>query len=534
MSDTGLSLLTNAARSDWVRLRTLIMLRWLAVSGQTATVVLADIYLAVTLPLNLCAAAIAASVAFNIVSTVVHPENKRLSERDTALTLLFDLVQLSVLLFATGGLTNPFSVLVLAPVTISATALTLRATLALAGAALALITLLATVHLPLRFADGTQLDLPDIYLAGTWGALLIAIVFLALYARRVTIETFSMSQALIATQMALAREQRLTALGGLVAATAHELGTPLATIKLTAAELAHELKDRGDLAEDIALIREQTDRCRDILRSLGRAGKDDRHMRSAPIEAVVEEAAEPHRGRGKAIHLRVDGVPADPGDATDQPTIHRHPEVIHGLRNLVQNAVDFADAHVWIDIDWDDTHLRIVVGDDGPGYPEDMVGRWGDPFIRRRSELNPQSGERPGYEGMGLGLFIAKTLLERMGAEVTFTNGSDGAAAVIGGRFADPGLPGPGLSGSGLPGVGLSGSGLSGVGLSDPAQDTGPDLVIPEERYRPGPPRGVDPELARPPGAIVEVLWLRSQLEAPRAAVRGPLGANEPFSPLPG
>ncbi|MEM9047261.1 MAG: ActS/PrrB/RegB family redox-sensitive histidine kinase [Pseudomonadota bacterium] len=477
MTDPGFSLLTNAARSDWVRLRTLIMLRWLAIVGQTATIVVSDAVLQLSLPLNLCAVAIAASVAFNIVSTLVHPENKRLSERDTALTLLFDLMQLSVLLFATGGLTNPFAVLVLAPVTISATALTLRATLALAGAALALITLLALVHLPLRFADGASFDLPDIYLAGIWVALLIAIVFLALYARRVTLEAFSMSQALIATQMALAREQRLTALGGLVAATAHELGTPLATIKLTAAELAHELRDRPDLNEDVALIREQTDRCRDILRSLGRAGKDDRHMRSAPVEAVVEEAAEPHRERGKTMILRIVGSVAGSGSTPNQPMIIRHPEIIHGLRNLVQNAVDFAKDHVWIDIGWDDSELRIAVGDDGPGYPEDMVGRLGDPFVRRRAEMPIPSAERPGYEGMGLGLFIAKTLLERMGAQVTFANGSEG-------------------------------------------------------RLLPGLHATADPKIARPPGAIVEVIWPRAILEATHESVRGPLGANPPFANL--
>lgn len=476
MSDAGLSLLTNAARSDWVRLRTLILLRWLAIAGQTGAVLAAHVLLEMRLPLDLCAAAIAASAAFNIISTVVHPENKRLSERDTALALLFDLGQLGVLLFATGGLTNPFAVLVLAPVTISATALTLRATLALSGAAAALISFLALVHLPLGLADGTALTLPGIYLAGMWAALLIGIVFLALYARRVTVETFTMSQALIATQMALAREQRLTALGGLVAATAHELGTPLATIKLVSGELAREVADRPDLAEDVALIRAQADRCRDILRSLGRAGKEDSHLRFAPVSAVVEEAAEPHAERGSEIILRIDGEAAD-GPVPGQPMIRRHPEIIHGLRNLVQNAVDFSAGHVWIDIDWDAGSLRIAVGDDGPGYPEDLVGRLGDPFLRRRSEPPRRDAARPGYEGMGLGLFIAKTLLERSGAQVTFANGS-------------------------------------------------------EDRGPPGLPEDADPGLARPPGAIVEVVWPRAVLEAPPDSIWGPLGENRPVEIL--
>ncbi|QDL91779.1 ActS/PrrB/RegB family redox-sensitive histidine kinase [Paroceanicella profunda] len=475
MQEAGLSLMTNAARSDWVRLRTLTLLRWLAIGGQTMAVVVASQWFDVALPLDLCGFAIAASAAFNIISTVVHPQNKRLSERDTALILLFDLTQLALLLFLSGGLTNPFCVLVLAPVTISATALTLRVTLLLGLAALADISLLALFHLPLAFDDGTDMILPSLHIGGTWAALLIGIIFLALYARRVTIETFTMSQALIATQMALSREQRLTALGGLVAAAAHELGTPLATIKLASSELAHELKDRPDLLEDVRLIRAQTDRCRDILRGLGRAGKDDAHLRHAPIAAVVEEAAEPHVDRGRDVIVRLEGeVDDDSPAAPDQPEINRRPEVVHGLRNLIQNAVDFSRGHVWIDIDWDDANIRIAVGDDGPGYPADVIGRLGDPFVRRRSG-QPQPGiERPEYEGMGLGLFIAKTLLERSGARIAFANGSEHAGAA-------------------------------------------------------GLPPGADPEHARPPGAIVEVIWPRAVLEVTREESRAALGSNRPF-----
>ncbi|HEU0222138.1 MAG TPA: ActS/PrrB/RegB family redox-sensitive histidine kinase [Paracoccaceae bacterium] len=473
MTDATFSLLTNAARSDWVRLRTLVLLRWLAVAGQSAGVAVASLVLDIDLPLDLCGFAIAASAALNIVLTIVHPENKRLSERETALTLLFDLGQLGVLLFLSGGLTNPFSVLVLAPVTISATALTLRATLLLGLAAMALVSVLAVFHLPLRFGNNDFLHLPGLYILGMWAALLIGMIFLALYARRVTVETFSMSQALVATQMALAREQRLTALGGLVAAAAHELGTPLATIKLVSSELAREFRDRPEVLEDIELIRGQADRCRDILRSLGRQGKDDSHMRFAPVLAVIEEAAEPHSGRGKRIIVRLDGAVSSEG-RPDQPDVPRHPEIIHGLRNLIQNAVDFAEAHVWIDVDWDATNLRIAVGDDGPGYPPDVVGRLGDPFVRRRPSTPRAEVERPEYEGMGLGLFIAKTLLERSGARITFANGSE----------------------------------------------------APTER---GLEPGVDPVLARPPGAIVEVVWPASRIEASRRETRGPLGSNQPF-----
>ena len=229
-----------------------------------------------------------------------------------------------------------------------------------------------------------------------------------------------MSEALLATQMALAREQKLTDLAGVVAAAAHELGTPLATIKLVSAELIEELSAHPELQEDARLIRDQADRCRDILRDMGRAGKDDLHLRQAPVSALLREAAEPHMGRGKRVLF---GFGPPEGESDVQPTVLRRPEIIHGLRNLIQNAVDFARATVWIEADWTDRTLTVRIIDDGEGFPPNVIGRIGDPFVRARRE--PDTAKRPGYEGMGLGLFIAKTLLERSGAELTFTNATD-------------------------------------------------------------------------------------------------------------
>jgi two-component system sensor histidine kinase RegB len=419
-ADPAVELVRQDARSDWVRLRTLLVLRWLAILGQTVTVVTASFYLGLRVELGLCFLAIGASVISNLIAMTIFPENQRLSDRDAMLTLLFDLSQLSFLLFLTGGLNNPFALLILAPVTISATALTMRSTTILGCLAVLMITLLAMFHVPLTTMSGEVLQLPDIFIVGFWSAITIGIVFLSAYARRITSETHSMSQALLATQMALAREQKLTDLGGVVAAAAHELGTPLATIKLVSTELAEELDGQPDLAEDARLIRDQADRCRDILRSMGRAGKDDLHMRSAPLGAVVREAAEPHADRG--VEVLYDFV-ADPGEPEGQPVIWRKPEVIHGLRNLVQNAVDFAETRIWVEGGWGEGQIRIRITDDGHGFPQDLLGRLGDPFLSRRARS--QGRDRPGYEGMGLGLFIAKTLLERSGARVTFFNASD-------------------------------------------------------------------------------------------------------------
>ncbi|MDN5787028.1 ATP-binding protein, partial [Pseudorhodobacter sp.] len=160
---------------------------------------------------------------------------------------------------------------------------------------------------------------------------------------------------------------------------------------------------------------------RDILRSMGRAGKSDLHLQRAPLGAVLREAAEPHLGRGKEV---IFDLREARGADSAQPVILRKPEVIHGLRNLIQNAVDFAKTTVWVDAEWDEDQLLLRVVDDGDGYPTHILGRIGDPFVSRRGGIRP-SHPRPGYEGMGLGLFIAKTLLERSGAELSFANGTD-------------------------------------------------------------------------------------------------------------
>jgi two-component system, sensor histidine kinase RegB len=483
MLDDDLPLLTRAARSSWLRLRTLILLRWLAIIGQSAAVLFASLVLGLDLRLGLCALVIGGALVFNVIAMKLGAENRRLTEVEATVSLGFDLVQLGALLFLSGGLSNPFALLLMAPVTISASVLTLRATILLGALACSIITFLVVFHLPLRLATGVEVAPPGLLTVGTWASLVIGVVFLAAYARRVTEETFSMSQALSATQMALGREQQIAALGGVVAAAAHELGTPLATIRLVATELAEDLRDRPEARDDALLIGAQADRCRDILRAMGTRGHDDALVHHAPFSSVIDEAAAPHADRGIRIITRIEGALAEDVPPI-QPEVLRRPEIIQGLRNLIQNAVDFARTTVWIDLDWTPADLRVAIGDDGPGYPPDLIGRIGEPFVRVRPAQNlPQSpGQipaqapapspaRPGYEGMGLGLFIAKTLLERSGAELRFSNGSDN----------------------------------------------------PREARLAGPV-----EFSRPTGAIVAVTWPRARIAVDPAAARGPLGPNLP------
>lgn len=412
--------LSQDKRGEFLRLRTLTTIRIIAIIGQCAALLVAYMVFDLRFDLGLSALVVAAAGASVLIALTLFPQTKRLSDTEAMLTFLFDIAQLVCLLYLTGGITNPFSLLILAPVAVSASALQIRATLIVAGVAISLVSLISLHYRPLQFADTSLLAVHPIIAFGTWAAIVVGIAFQAFYAHRIARESSSMADALLAAQMALSREQKLTDLGGVVAAAAHELGTPLATIKLISSELAQELQDDPDLLEDVQILSQEADRCRDILHSMGRAGKDDLHLRRAPVSAVIEEAAEPHLARGKDVEITLESVGTP-------PTILRRPEVIHGLRNLIQNAVDFAQSRVTVMVSWDETVLRIVVQDDGPGFPAQTLASIGEPFLGRRYDP-ARSKLRPEYKGMGLGLFIAKTLLERSGARLECGNGPKGGA----------------------------------------------------------------------------------------------------------
>jgi len=444
----------HAARPGWtdlprrgrgLSLRTLIILRWMAVTGQSATIFVATAILHFDLPLMACMAAIAAGAGFNLYAT---SELKTLDPnpadgRRTALHLGFDMIQLTVLLALTGGLQNPFCLLLVAPVTVAAASLPARQALALG--ALALLAAVALFHwsMPLPWAKGTELDLPPLYRFGIGLALVTGVVFTATYAWRVAADAEKLELALATTQDVLQREQRLAALGGLAAAAAHELGTPLATIQVVAKEMRRAASADPALLEDAQLILEQAERCRDILKRLSQAPEDDGALSGAvSLRALLEEVIQPHRGFDldfeAAVRTRSGERP---------PHVRRLPEVVHGLSTLVENAADFAAAAVRVEAVVDAGWIVVSVLDDGPGFAADILPRLGEPYVTSRPQgkarraLTAQiaaaaqaaSGRRnrkgapstaaapvaPSQGGMGLGFFIARTLLERSGGEVS-------------------------------------------------------------------------------------------------------------------
>jgi two-component system, sensor histidine kinase RegB len=413
-----------------LRLRTLIRLRWLAVVGQSFAVFFVSNVLEFPLPLGYCLALIALSAWLNIFLSLRWPAVQRLSSGAAGYLLAYDIVQLAGLLYLTGGLQNPFAFLFLVPVTISATSLPLLSTLVLCGLGFVFATFLAFYHLPLPWSASQPLVLPPAYVAGMWVALISGAVFSTIFARRIAVEGRQMSTALTATELVLAREQRLSALDGLAAAAAHELGTPLATIALVAKELRREFPANSPHSEDLDLLVSQAARCRVILSKLANHEQAaDEIYGQVKLSIMLEDLVAPLRGPD--VQITITAQPLTAREKTAEPVFMRNPAIAYGLGNILENATDFATAKMDVLIQWSKSVVMVTVKDDGPGFDQMIFDRLGDPFVTTRpgygaalhtdTEL-PGDVEKTGHDGMGLGLFIAKTLLERTGASVKLSN----------------------------------------------------------------------------------------------------------------
>ena len=418
MSDTSI-ITTREPGSGFARisLRTLVPIRWVAIAGQALTILIVHYGLGYRLPLVPALGVVGGSVVLNVALILLRQAAARLGERDAALCLGYDILQLAILIYLTGGLQNPFSILILAPVTVAATILSRRPVIALSILAVAAISVLALWHMPLPWRTEPLVFPPELIL-GIWVALVLATVFIGGYTWSVAQEARRLRDAVAATQLALAREQRVSAVGALAAAAAHELGSPLATIAVVARELAHDLPPDSPHTDDAALLLSQSERCRKILAELARQPEHDggSPYTRLPISALVETAGALHRHEGVKLIFATAGQPEP-----EEPLVRRSPEIMHGLNNLIQNAVQFARREVSVTTFWDKATVTVEIADDGPGFPLHLLGRLGEPYI----------STRPGTaDHMGLGIFIAQSLLERSGAELTFDNLPEGGAHV--------------------------------------------------------------------------------------------------------
>ncbi|MBR0902979.1 ActS/PrrB/RegB family redox-sensitive histidine kinase [Bradyrhizobium liaoningense] len=410
--------MTEIAESDFrhaqrhIRLDTILRLRWLAVLGQLAAIFIVAQGLEFNVEIVPCVSIIALSAALNLALQTAANPMQRLEPMQAAGLLALNIVELAGLLFFTGGLQNPFSFLFLAPVLISATALPARFTFGLGLLAVACASILFFFHLPLPWDSDDPLVLPPIYLLGVWLSIALAIGVTSLYSFQVSEEARKLADALAATELVLTREQHLTQLDGLAAAAAHELGTPLATIFLISRELEKTVKD-ASISADLKTLREQTQRCRDILSKITQLSSTGAPFDRMKLSELIEEVVAPHRDFGVDIKVRIAVAVAA------EPVGSRNPAILYGIGNIVENAVDFARTTVEVNAWWNKDHIELVISDDGAGIPPDILNRIGEPYLSRRRPQDEGGSER---RGLGLGVFIARTLLERTGAKVSFTN----------------------------------------------------------------------------------------------------------------
>jgi len=406
-----------------LRLETLVRLRWLAVIGQTAGVLFVAFVLNYQLPLAPIFTLIALSAWLNVLLLIKYPANMRLRSHYAAALLAYDCLQVGGLLYLTGGLTNPFAILLVAPVSVSATTLTFRWTVLLSCLSVAVATVLGFFHFALPWDPAAPIHFPQLYTFGIWAGIVCGVSFIAAYTNRVAHEARQLADALSATELVLARETHITALDGLAAAAAHELGTPLATIALAGKEALSDLSDPDSVREDLELIAEQTARCRAILQKLRNLNSAENPFSELTASDLVAEVVEPQRFFGIDIDMSKKGE-------GDQPLLARNAGLIYGLGNFIENAVDFAEHKVFIEVLWNKDEISINIKDDGPGFAPEMLVRLGEPYLTTRpKDFIDHDPTEPG--GLGLGVFIAKTLLERSGAQVSFANISASGNACV-------------------------------------------------------------------------------------------------------
>ncbi len=412
-----------AASKSRLKLGTIVRIRWLAVIGQSLAVAIVTLGLGFDMPIGPALLLIAMSAWLNIYLSIRFPARFRLSNTFAIGLLIYDVLQLGALLYLTGGVDNPFAMLLVAPVTVSAATLTLRNTLFLGGLALLVTMVLIFFAMPLPWGASQAPTLPFLYKLGYFAAVTACMAFLAIYAWRITKETSQMSTALATTELVLAREQKLHALDGLAAAAAHELGTPLSTIVLVTKELERGISKDSAHHEDITLLRTQAQRCREILQKLTQRSPEDEDPLhgSFTVQALLSEGVAPYKNGVISIVVSAAARPSAKGEGVSEPLGVRRPGVLYGLGNIIENATDFAKSKVDVTASWDENEVELQVVDDGPGFRPEIIEILGEPYVTSRPDAGKhQHGKKTG--GLGLGFFIAKTLLERSGARLSFEN----------------------------------------------------------------------------------------------------------------
>ena len=401
--------------------KTLVNLRWIAIIGQLIAINLVFNFLDLNFPIIESHIVIFLGLTTNLFLQFKIKSNQ-LKDSYSSLFLIFDLIQLSLLLFLTGGITNPFSLLLIVPAIVSSSFLSMGTTIILGTITISLLSVLTKFYLPLPGMSQYGFNFPAYYLVGILISVIIGLIFLSYFGIRFAGETKKRSEALNKLQQVLSKEYELESLGGLAAAAAHSLGTPLATIAVVAKEPRKEINTDSKHAKDLDLLISQTKRCADILKQISlKQIIEDKFLSEVKLEyllAAILRSSMETSGKEIKIELNNDKNKID---------IKRTPEIIYGLRNFIGNAVKFSKSKVEVELKSDEKNITININDDGPGFAEDIIKILGEPYIKSKSK------EVSGKSGLGLGTFLGKTLLEKQGAKLTFSNNNiyDGASVKI-------------------------------------------------------------------------------------------------------
>jgi two-component system sensor histidine kinase RegB len=407
--------------------KTLVNLRWIAIIGQLVTVNFVFFFLKLDLPIIEAHIIISIGFITNLILQFKIKTNQ-LKDQNSVFFLIYDLLQLSILLYLTGGIFNPFSLLIIIPTIVSSTFLSMGTTIILGSLTIGLLFFLKKYHEILPGLDIYPFNFPEYYLTGILVSILIGLVFLSYFGIKFSGETKKRSEALDKLQQVMSKEYELESLGGLAAAAAHSLGTPLATISVVAKELKKEIGDRSNHSKDVDLLISQAKRCSEILKQISKKEiSDDQFINLIKVEDLLEEIIISFTETSeKKITLFEN-------DDKNKINIKRSPEIIYGLRNFIGNAIKFADKEVNIILTSNKELLTLTIDDDGPGFAEDVFKLIGEPYLKSKSK------KISGKAGLGLGIFLGKTLLERKKAQLTFFNKKDlkGASVKISWNIGD-------------------------------------------------------------------------------------------------
>ena len=407
--------------------KTLVFLRWIAIFGQLFSINLVYFFLDLNFPVLFCHIIIFIGFFTNIYLQFGLKANL-LKDLYSSSFLMYDIIQLSILLFLTGGIFNPFAILLIVPTIVSSTFLSMGSTIILGTSTIILLFILTFFNMPLPGMEEYVLSFPNYYVTGILISLIIGLIFLSYFGVRFAGETKKRSDALNKLQQILAKEYELESLGGQAAAAAHSLGTPLATITVVAKEMRKEVGDNSKFTKDIDLLISQTKRCSEILKKISQKQIiKDEFLSAMSFENLLEEIIKSFKESSeKNIGLNID-------KDVNKIDIKKNPEIVYGLRNFIGNAVKFSYQNILISIISNNINLFVIIEDDGPGFPDDIIKAIGEPYIKSRSKLSKNNA------GLGLGTFLGKTLLERQSAMISFENNSSlkGAKVKIKWRIND-------------------------------------------------------------------------------------------------